>query len=112
MKFLRKKDRIFFNNNDISTGNLSIKNDTLTLEIIKTIPSCRNSNYATSTLTNVLKYIKNQNKYKTMYLNPLPIDSNGLNLEKLISFYKKFGFRKSSKSDLSHPFLMEKSLLF
>ncbi|WP_417332050.1 hypothetical protein [Halarcobacter sp.] len=112
MKVLKKKDKMLFNNNDISFGNVSIKNDTLTLEIIKTQPAFRNLKYGTETLKGILKYISKQSKYKKIYLNPLPLDSNGLNLEKLISFYKKFGFKKSSKADISYPFLMEKTLIF
>ncbi|RXJ89134.1 hypothetical protein CRV01_10990 [Arcobacter sp. CECT 8983] len=110
MKVLKKKDKILFNNNDISFGNLSINNDTLTLEIIKTQPAFRNQKYGTNTLKGILKYISKELKYKKIYLNPLPLDSDGLKLEKLITFYKKFGFIKSNRADISYPYLMEKEL--
>ncbi|NVJ53504.1 MAG: hypothetical protein HWD90_07395 [Campylobacteraceae bacterium] len=110
MKILKKKDKILFNNNDISFGNLSINNDVLTLEIIKTLPAFRNQKYATKTLKGILEYISKEIKYKKIYLNPLPLDSNGLKLEKLITFYKKFGFTNSSNADISYPYLMEKKL--
>ncbi len=113
MKVLKKNNKFYFNNNDISFINITIYKDTLFLEIIKTLPTYRNNSYATETLKRVLKYLKKQNKYKKIYLNPLPLDSTrGLNLEMLINFYKKFGFYKSIKSDSSRPYLMEKDLFF
>lgn len=111
MKVLKKEDKMFFNNNDISFGNVSIKNDVLFLEIIKTLPAFRNLNYATNTLSGILSFVKRERKYKKIYLNPLPLDTNGLNLEKLICFYEKFGFIKSSEANRAYPFLMEKNLL-
>lgn len=110
MKFLKKQDKILFNNNDISFGNLSINNDVLTLEIIKTLPAFRNQKYGTKTLKGILKYVSLELKYKKIYLNPLPLDSDGLKLENLIVFYRKFGFKKSNKADISSPYLMEKKL--
>lgn len=110
MKILKKEDKILFNNNDISFGNLSINNDVLTLEIIKTLPAFRNQKYGTKTLKGILEYISKEIKYKKIYLNPLPLDSNGLRLEGLIIFYEKFGFKKSSKANISYPYLMEKKL--
>lgn len=111
MKVLRKSDRMLFNNNDVSFANVSINNDVLTLEIIKTEPRFRNLKYATNTLKGVLRYLSKHKEYKKMYLNPLPIDANGLNLDKLISFYEKFGFTKSRSANRTFPFLMEKNLL-
>lgn len=64
MKVLKKEDKMFFNNNDVSFGNVSVKNDVLFLEIIKTLPAFRNLNYATNTLLGILSFVKRDKNIK------------------------------------------------
>lgn len=105
-----EKNRVYFNYDDKSFANISIKEDTVRLELIKTLPQFRKFHIATKLMLQILQYIKEQKLYKIIYLNPLPLDRLGLDLEQLIVFYSKFGFKSSPLKDQHCPYLMEKHL--
>lgn len=108
MEITQKENRVYFNYDDKAYANISIHKKTIRLELIKTLPKFRKCGYATRLFIEVLKYIRAKFKSYALYLNPLPLDPNGLKLQQLINFYKKFGFRQSSKCDKYEPYLMEK----
>jgi hypothetical protein len=59
----------------------------------------------------ILEYIKiNYENITHISLSPTPLDSNGLNIEQLIRFYEKLGFKKAKICDLYYPNIMEKKL--
>lgn len=110
MTIKKENNRIYFNYDNKCFANISIKEDTLELQLIETLPQFRRFQIATKLMINILHYIKEQNYFKVIYLNPLPLDRFGLNLNQLIHFYSKFGFSFSELKDIHKPNLMEKRL--
>jgi len=111
MKIIKEKNKIYFNDNNISFANVTIdyKTNIVFLELLKVVPEYRNSNLAKNILTKIIAYIKSIG-YKLINLNPLPLDRNGLNLDQLIDFYKKFNFISSSNYDRAYPYMMSRVL--
>ena len=111
MKIKKVNDRIYFNYNNKSFANVSIKGNNIKLELLETLPKFRNSHFASNLMQDIINYLKSLDTYKMIYLNPLPLDRFGLELEDLIKFYKKFNFYESSKKDIHCPFLMQRAIL-
>ncbi|MEA3354734.1 MAG: GNAT family N-acetyltransferase [Campylobacterota bacterium] len=113
MEILKKNNRIYFNDNNKAFANISIDhtNNRVKLELIKVIPDYRNRKIATNLMSNILQYIsRNLYDINTIILNPLPLDGNGLSHEKLITFYRKFGFTMLLHGNRNSPYLMLKNL--
>lgn len=110
MEIKEENNRIYFNYDDKSYANISIEDNKICLELIKTSPKFRHCGFAKRLLAEILKYIKLRFKSFRIYLDPLPLDTNGLNINQLISFYNKFGFKESKQRDIHHPYLMVKFL--
>lgn len=111
MKITLEKNKIYFNDADKAFANITINDTLVYLELIKVDVKFRGRSLATELMIKILEYIKTNYKDIThIALNPTPLDSNGLNLEQLIIFYEKFGFKKVKICDLYYPNLMEKKL--
>lgn len=111
MKIKQINNHIYFNDDEKSFLNLSIKGDTAILELIKVEEKYRNCKLASKLVLYMLSYIKkNLTNIKTIELSPLPLDKKGLSLELLIKFYEKFGFKRKFAQRVSEPYLMVKSL--
>lgn len=68
----------------------------------------RQKGYAKKLMKYILHYI--QAVYpntKKIILSPLPLASDGLDLESLMKFYKKFGFEESKEHPREKPHMME-----
>ena len=111
MEITKKNNKIYFNDNDIATANLSVKkrSQAVYLELIKVDKRYRRKKYATKMIYGVLDYLK-ENSYTYISLSPLPLEADGISLDELISFYEYFGFRRSIDADYTYPYLMEKTL--
>jgi GNAT superfamily N-acetyltransferase len=107
MKIDTRNNRIFFNDLDKAYGNISIENNIATIELIKVNQNFRGLNLAAKLLQYIIsyvkKYFKNINKIE---LTPLPIDTNGLKIDQLISFYERYGFRRVYSSGTYNTYLM------
>ena len=111
MKVDTTKNRIYFNDDNIALGNITIDVNTATLELIKVVPQHRGKKLARKLLTKIIEYIKNNFKnINKITLQPLPLDSTGLSLNDLIAFYKKFKFNKSTNTSRSNPNMLVKYL--
>jgi hypothetical protein len=111
MKVDTTNNRIYFNENNIAQGNVTIGVDTAILELIKVVPKHRGKKLAKSLLTKIIKHIKcNFKNIDKITLQPLPLDSTGLSLKDLIAFYKKFKFNKSTNTSRSNPHMLVKYL--
>lgn len=110
MEIKYDNNRVYFNYFDKSYANITMKEKNVCLELLKTLPRFRNQSYATKLLQKVMDYILKRKEFTHIYLNPLPLESDGLNLEQLIGFYKKHGFKSSDKRDIHMPYLMVKRL--
>ncbi len=110
MDIVIENNRFYFNYLDKSFANLSIKNNSMKLELIKTVPAFRNMGLATNLLTEIIAFLKREKKCKFLFVNPLPLESSGLKFDSLIKFYIKYGFKKSNKADMHEPYLMVKEL--
>lgn len=109
----RKDSRIFFKYKDKAYASIGLDttNEKVTIDIIKVLPSFRKNGIATMIIKKILEYVSLfLTKVKTIVLSPLPLDSDGLNLEQLINFYKKFGFNPCPTTDISTPYLMSKNV--
>lgn len=96
MKIRKTNNKIYFNYEEKSFGNITVSDNCATIELIKVIPSFRGARLATRTLLNIISYIRvNLKNITKIELTPLPLESNGLNYDQLVGFYKKYGFQKS-----------------
>lgn len=104
-----KNNRIFFNEEDKAYANLTLigDKDLAHLELIKVEPKYRRMHLATHMMEKLLSYIDKRG-YTNIELNPLPLDLTGMNLNQLIGFYKKFGFKLSNSKSRSTPYLMKR----
>ena len=109
MKIISKNNRIYFNDEDKSFINITTnsKTNSAFIDLVKVVPEYRNNKLATNLMNKVLNYIKSKG-FNIVSLNPLPLDQDGLNLNQLIKFYKKFDFLQSAKKDISYPYLMSR----
>lgn len=106
-----KNHRIYFDYEGISSANISMKGTAVCLELIKTLPKFRNKKYATKLLLKIIEYVLKRKNFTHIYLNPLPLETkSGLDLEQLIKFYSKHGFKASNDRDIHSPYLMVKKL--
>lgn len=114
MKINQKENRIFFNENNMFYGNISVNNGLVKIELIRVYEKYRGKGFATKLLQKMIQYIKNHYKHVKIILSPMPISSGGdesmLNLQQLIKFYKKNKFTESSEKTREEPFLMERYL--
>ena len=111
MKVDTTKNRIYFNDDNIALGNITIDVNTATLELIKVVPQHRGRKLARNLLSKIIEYIKNNFKnINKITLQPLPLDSTGLSLNDLIAFYKKFKFNKSTNTSRYNPNMLVKYL--
>lgn len=112
--FIEKKDtKIIFNYRDKAYAIMDIDslNSEIRLNILRVSNPFRNMGIATFVMKEILNYIsKFFNSIKKITLSPLPLDTNGLNHQQLISFYKKFGFKLCQSNDISTPYLMSKDI--
>lgn len=107
MKIEKRTNKIFFNNQNRAYGNITIENDTATIELIKVLPEFRGKNLAASLLEYIIFYTKkNLRNIRKIELTPLPIDTNGLKINQLVKFYERHGFRKSYSTDRFNTNLM------
>jgi len=107
MKITKKDNRIYFDYKDISYANINIKDTFVKIELIKTQPKHRGQKFASKILNYIINYIKiNFKDISKVILSPLPLDTNGLKLNELISFYTKYNFIKSNNCSRSEPYLM------
>lgn len=111
MKVKKTQNKIYFKDEEKSFLNISIKNNTATLELLKVDEKYRNSKLGSKIVLFVLSYIKRYLSHiKVIELSPLPLDKKGLSLELLVKFYEKFGFVKRFGLRSHEPYLMVKSL--
>jgi len=110
MEIIKKENRIYFNDNDISFGNISIHDTYIKIEMIRIIPEYRGQGLGHKLFIFIINYIRKNFNCKKIILSPLPIktggDENILNLEQLVIFYKKFGFKMSEETTKEEPYLM------
>lgn len=108
MEIKKIKNRTYFNMENIAYANISFQEEyeIVCLELLKVELEHRQKGFGSTLFDQVILYIK-ASGYKRIELNPLPLDSNGLNLNELISFYKRHGFRDSLNKRLESPYLME-----
>jgi len=107
MKITKEKNKIYFDFEDKSSANINIKNDFIKIELIKTELKYRGQRFASKILKYIIGYIKiNFKSIKKILLSPLPLDINGLDLNELISFYKRYNFKKSDMPSREEPHLM------
>ena len=100
MKIIKKENRIYFEYKDISYANISINNDFIKIELIKTNTPYRSKGFASKMLVYIIDYINKHYKSKTkIILSPLPLDHNCFNIEQLISFYSRYKFFLDNNSD-------------
>lgn len=75
--------------------------------MIKVESGFRGKKLASITLQKILYYIKKELKgISKVELTPLPLCSDGLNIEQLICFYEKYGFRRSNFTNSFNKYLM------
>lgn len=113
MLIKKENNRIHFKYLDKAYAIIAVDEakSTITLDIIKVLEPFRNSGIATKVLKEVFTYISSFFKtIRKFVLNPLPLDTKGLNLEQLIRFYKNFGFTLLEKNDKSTPYLMGRTI--
>lgn len=112
MKIKVKENKIYFDDGKVF-GNIKVKEKSVNIELIKVLPPYRHKRLATSFVEYVLRYInsniKNANR---ITLTPLPLDSDGLNIEQLISFYENFGFRRDNLTNSFEKYKMTKYLKY
>lgn len=113
MHIEKKDNRIHFKYSDKAYAIVALdkNNSTVTLDTIRVFEPFRNRGIATNVMKNILIYIATFFKsIKKIVLNPLPLDTNGLNIQQLINFYKKFGFDSLKNYDRATPYLMSKTI--
>ena len=111
MRVDTNNNRVYFNDNNIALGNITIDVDTATIELIKVLPQYRGKKLARNLLTKIIEHIKiNFKNIDKITLQPLPLDSTGLRLNDLIAFYKKFQFNKSINTSRCNPNMLVKYL--
>ena len=114
MNITRQDNRVYFNDNNISFGNISIHESFIKIEMIRIIPQFRGKGLSRNFFTTILQYIKQNLTCKKILLSPLPINNGGeelrLEFEELINFYKKFDFKISEEKSQEEPYLMVKYL--
>ncbi|NQY21894.1 MAG: GNAT family N-acetyltransferase [Campylobacteraceae bacterium] len=108
MEIKKANNRTYFNIENIAYANISFLEEygIVCLELLKVEIEHRQKGFGSYLFDEVISYIK-ASGYKRVELNPLPLDSNGLNLNELISFYKRHGFEMSLNKRLESPYLME-----
>ncbi len=111
MKIDIKDNKIFFSCEDRTFLNVTVDRTSkcVFIELLKVKRLYREQKCAKKIMKKALAYLK-ENGYDEVCLNPLPLDKDGLDLETLILFYKKFGFVESHKRDITYPYLMVKYL--
>ncbi len=111
MKVKKTQNKIYFKDDEKSFLNISIKENTATLELLRVDERYRNSKLGSKIVSFVLFYIKKYLSHiKSIELSPLPLDKKGLSLESLVKFYEKFGFIKRFGQRSHEPYLMVKAL--
>ena len=61
--------------------------------------------YGRLLMNRLIKYLKSKQEY-TIYLNASPLGINGLNLYRLVNFYKSFGFKTIIKDDNNEEMIL------
>lgn len=113
MNINQKENRIYFNENDTSYGNISIKDGLVKIELIRVNEKYRGQGLASKLLEKMIQYIKNHYHHVKIVLSPMPMSFGGANesifsLEQLIKFYKNHKFKESKNKTREEPFLMER----
>lgn len=100
-------NRIYFNDDNKAFANALIDatNSYAYIELLKVVPEYRQQHLASKLMRILLSYIKNMS-IQQIELNPIPLDTTGLKLNELISFYSKLGFIKSVNQSEYRPNLM------
>lgn len=89
---MTKNNQIFIKDEEKAFLNANIFNENIIfIELIKVKREYRNKNYAKKILQKAIEYFKKLG-FKLIKLTALPIDSQGLNINQLKEFYKKFNF--------------------
>jgi GNAT superfamily N-acetyltransferase len=104
---VQKNNKIYFNHDKISFGNISIKSDIVTINMIKVTKGYRNKGYATKLLKAMINYITIKLlNIKSIILSPLPLEFDAMTLDSLIKFYSKHGFSCVLNPPKHSPYLM------
>lgn len=112
MEIKQLKNRTYFNIDNKAYANISFEEEykIVCIELIKVDLEYRQNGFASTLFDKVIEYIKTSG-YKRIELNPLPLDRHGLNLNELISFYKRRGFNVTCENRRESPYLMQKLII-
>lgn len=104
------KNETFFQNK-YCHGKITCVDLVMEISMMQVEPEYRSQGYAKKFMVYIINYIKAVHpNTKQIVLSPLPLDTHGLNLKSLISFYKKFGFIDSNTHPQDMPYMMYKAL--
>ncbi|MEA3353315.1 MAG: GNAT family N-acetyltransferase [Campylobacterota bacterium] len=112
MKIEIKNNKIYCNYFGKAYANITNNRFYATIEIIKVDPQFRGKKIATALLSSIIKYIRqNIKNIKMIVLSPLPLDSNGLKIEQLVNFYKRYNFSPINNPPIHSPYMMSLKLI-
>lgn len=111
MDIIEKNNKIYFDNDNKSYGNITLENDSATIELIKVLPEYRGGRLGSSLLSQIIEFISENFEFiRKIELMPLSLDKNGLDHSQLMSFYERYGFNQSPVTTKHRPYLMVKHL--
>jgi len=110
MTIEQSKNETLFSNK-YGHGKVTYNNTITEISIMHVELKYRNQGYGKKLMGYILDYIKIIYPQTTkIILSPLPVDNYGLQLNELIEFYKKFGFKECEEYPQDKPYLMECTL--
>lgn len=103
----QRKNQTHFSNK-YSHGKVCCEKHTIEISMMYVEPQYRNKGYGKKLMEYILEHINIiYPETKMVILSPLPLDTEGLNLKKLMGFYSNFGFKKSVVCPKDKPYMME-----